>query len=269
MADRLTGDGLDDVGAGDVHVADLIDHDRHVGERGGVDRTAGRGPHDQRDLRDDAGGGDVEAEDLGEEGDRADAFLDTGAAGVVDADDRAAELERKLLHLDDLASVRFGERPAEDREVVSEDRDGLAFDRAQAADHTVTVGTIVLHPELVVVVAGEFVDLLEGIVIEESVDAFTGGLLAALVLIVHRALVAGVSRVPALDESVDAFGCSPWGIRHASTITMEEAIIVHSHQKNLEWTGEQPTPSSSRRRRLRAPRSGGPWVLASASDLGR
>jgi hypothetical protein len=103
--------------------------------------------------------------------------------------------------------------------------------------HTVTVGTIVLHPELVVVVAGEFVDLLEGIVIEESVDAFTGGLLAALVLIVHRALVAGVSRVPALDESVDAFGCSPWGIRHASTITMRRGdhCALPPKESRVDW----------------------------------
>src|SRR5699024_9449298 len=150
-----------------------------------------------------------------------------------------------------------GEGSSEHREVVAEDRDGLAFDRAQSADDAIAVGTVVLHPELVVVVAGEFVDLLEGIGIEESGDAFTGGLFAALVLIVHRALVAGVGSVPTLGEVLDALGCGPWGIRHASTITTRAPFIVHSHQKNLKWTGEQPTQSSSRRRRLRPPRCRG------------
>src|SRR5699024_12551659 len=92
-------------------------------------------------------------------------------------------------------------RSAQHREVVAEDRDGLAVDCAQTADDTIAVGTVVLHPELVVVVAGEFVDLLEGIGIEESGDALTGGLLAALVLIVHRALVAGGGSVPTLGRS--------------------------------------------------------------------
>src|SRR5699024_1009013 len=58
VGDLVTGDGLDDVRAGDVHVADLVDHDRDIGQGGGVDGSAGRGAHDQRDLRDDAGGGD-------------------------------------------------------------------------------------------------------------------------------------------------------------------------------------------------------------------
>src|SRR5699024_10380121 len=138
---------------------------------------------------------------------------------------------------------------------------------AQTADDTMAVGTVGLQPELVVVVAGEFVDLLEGIGIEERGDALTGGLLAALVLIVHRALVAGVGSVPTLGEVLDALGCGPWGIRHTSTITTRTPIIVHSHQKNLKWTGEQPTQSSSRRRRLRPPRCRGPRTFTSGADL--
>ena len=59
----LAGDGLDDVGPGDEHLAGLVDHDDEVGQRGGVDVPACRGAHDQRDLRDDAGGQDVVAED--------------------------------------------------------------------------------------------------------------------------------------------------------------------------------------------------------------
>src|SRR5699024_4121091 len=109
VADRLTVDGREYVRDVDVHVTDLVDHDRDIGQGGGVDGSAGRGAHDQRDLRDDAGGGDVEAEDLGEQCDRSHALLDPGSAGIVDADDRAAELEREFLDLDDLAPVRLGE----------------------------------------------------------------------------------------------------------------------------------------------------------------
>ena len=45
--DVLTGDGLDDVGSGDEHLAGLVDHDDEVGERGAVDVTACRRAHDQ------------------------------------------------------------------------------------------------------------------------------------------------------------------------------------------------------------------------------
>ncbi len=174
-------------------------------------------------------------------------LLDAGAAGVVDADDRAAELERELLDLDDLPAVRLGERAAEDGEVVGEDGHGLAVDRAQAADHAVTVGTVRGHPELGVVVARELVDLLERSVVEELVDAFAGGLLAALVLVLHRLLVAGVGRVAAGFEGVDALGGGAWSFRHAPTLSRAHEFIVHSHQKNLEWTGDQPTRALPRR----------------------
>src|SRR5699024_12433494 len=136
-------------------------------------------------------------------------------------------------------------RSAQHREVVAEDRDGLAVDCAQTADDTIAVGTVVLHPELVVVVAGEFVDLLEGIGVEESGDAFTGGLLAALVLIVHRALVAGGGSVPTLGGVLDALGCGPCGIRHTSTILTRPPRAVPDRPTQTEWTTAHPTAYST------------------------
>jgi hypothetical protein len=62
-ADVLAGDGLDDIGTGDEHLAGLVDHDDEVGQRGGVDVATGRRTHDQRDLRDHTGGQDIVAED--------------------------------------------------------------------------------------------------------------------------------------------------------------------------------------------------------------
>lgn len=42
--DVFAGDGLDDVGAGDEHLAGLVDHHHEVGQGGGVDVTTGSGP---------------------------------------------------------------------------------------------------------------------------------------------------------------------------------------------------------------------------------
>ena len=146
-------------------------------------------------------------EDFGEQGDRSDTLLDAGTAGVVDADDGAADLQREFLHLDDLAAVGFGKRTAEHSEVVGEDRNGAAVDCAQTADHAVAVGTLLLHAELVAVVADELVDLLERAGVEEFRNAFAGGLLAAVVLAFSSLGIGSVRVTAALNESGQPLRC--------------------------------------------------------------
>ena len=135
--DVLAGDGLDDVRAGDEHLAGLIDHDDEIGERGGVHVATGCGTHDQRDLRDHAGGGDVALEYLAVEAERDDTLLDAGAGALVDADQRAAGLHREVHHLDDLLAVHLAEAATENRDVLAEDADLAAVDGAVAGDDAV------------------------------------------------------------------------------------------------------------------------------------
>ena len=132
--DLLARDRLDDVGAGDEHVRGLLHHEDEVGDRGGVDGAAGARPHDQRDLRDDAGALDVADEDVAVGAERDDALLDPRAARVVDADDRAADLRGEVHDLAHLLGHDLAERAAEDREVLGEDADAAAVDRAVAGD---------------------------------------------------------------------------------------------------------------------------------------
>src|SRR5664280_1337441 len=76
--------------------------------------AGGARPHDQRELRDDAGGHHVAVEDLAVQAEGDHAFLDPSAAGVVDADHRAAGPERQVHDLDDLLAEDLAERAAED-----------------------------------------------------------------------------------------------------------------------------------------------------------
>ena len=190
--DVLAGHRLDDVRPGDEHVARLVDHHGEVGDRGGVDRAAGARAHDERDLRDHAAGPDVAEEDLAVEAQRDDALLDARAAGVVDADDRAADLHGEVHHLDDLLAEDLAERAAEDREVLREDADLAAVDRAVAGDDSVAVRAVVLLAEVGRPVPGQLVELHKRVRVEQQVDAFARGLLAAGVLLVDRAGRAGV-----------------------------------------------------------------------------
>jgi len=181
--DVLAGDGLDDARAGDEHLGGLVDHDDEVGEGGGVDVAAGRRAHDQRDLRDDAGGEGVAAEDLRVQAERDDALLDAGAAALVDADDRHAGLEGEVDDLADLLAVDLAERPAEDHHVLGEHAHGPAVDRARAGDDAVTVGSALLQAEVGRAVARELVEFGEGSLVEKGQYALAGGHLALGVLL--------------------------------------------------------------------------------------
>ena len=92
---------------------------------------AGRA-HDQRNLRDDARGPHGAVEDVAVQAERDNALLDPCAAALVDPDHRAAGLHGEVEHLDDLLAVDLAERAAEHRDVLAEDADRPAVDRAAA-----------------------------------------------------------------------------------------------------------------------------------------
>ena len=186
--DLLAGDGLDHVGAGDEHVRGLLHHEDEVGHRRGVDGAARARAHDQRDLRDHARALDVADEDVAVGAQRDDALLDPRAAGVVDADDRAADLRGQVHDLAHLLAHDLAERAAEDGEVLGEDADAAALDRAVAGDDGVAPGPVLLHVELVRAVAHEGVELLEGAGVEQLLDALAGRVLAAGVLLLDGRL---------------------------------------------------------------------------------
>ena len=196
-AHLLAGHRLHHVGTGDEHVRRPLDHEHEVGHRRRVDRAARRRPHDEADLRDDAGGLDVPPEDLRVAGERDDSLLDPRAARVVDADQRAAELRREVHHLADLLGERLRQAAAEDREVLREDEDLAAEDRPVAGDDRVPVRPPIHHPEERIPVAHVAVELDERARIEQLLRALAGEQLALLTLPRDRLLAARVQRLVA------------------------------------------------------------------------
>ncbi len=133
------GDGANDIGAGDVHLAAALLHEDEVRDGRRIHRAAGAGAHYDRDLRDDAGSEYVAREDLAVAFEGDDALLDARAAAVVDADKRRAVLHREVHHLADLLAGYLGEGAAEDCEVLREDVRQAPFDLAEADDDGVAV----------------------------------------------------------------------------------------------------------------------------------
>jgi hypothetical protein len=191
-ADVLAGDGLDDVRPGDEHVGGLVDHHREVGDGRRVDGATRARPHDERDLRDDAGGQHVAAEDRAVQPQGDDALLDPRAAGVVDAHDRAAGLGGEVHDLDDLLAEHLAEAAAEHREVLGEDAHRPAVHRAVAGDDAVAVRAVRLAAEVGRAVPGQLVHLDEAALVEQRVDPLAGRLLALGVLLLDSARRPGV-----------------------------------------------------------------------------
>ena len=136
----------------------------------------------------------VAVEDLAVQAERDDALLDPRAAAVVDADDRAAGLQRQVHDLDDLLAEHLAERAAEDREVLAEHAHRPAVDGAVAGDDAVAVRPVLLHAEVVRAVPGQRVGLDERARVEQRVDPLAGGHLALGVLALDRLRRAGVHR---------------------------------------------------------------------------
>ena len=107
-------------------------------------------------------------------------------------DHRAADLHGEVHHLDDLLAEDLAQRAAEDREVLGEDADLAAVDRAVPGHHTVAVRAVAFLAEVGGPVSGQLVELHERARVEQEIDALAGGLLAAGVLLLGRLGRAGV-----------------------------------------------------------------------------
>src|SRR5690606_28848567 len=102
--------------------------------------------------------------------------LDAGATGVLDADDRAADLDGHLHDLDDLAAEGLADGTAVDGLVVGVDAHRAAVDTPVAGDDTVGVDGVRDAGGL-----GQGADLNEGAFVGMRGEALSRGRLTGLV----------------------------------------------------------------------------------------
>ena len=178
----LLGNRLHHVRAGDEHVGGVFDHKDEVCHGRRIDVAAGARTHDHRDLRDHPGSEHVAQEHLAIAAKRRHPFLDARAARVEQPDDRRAVLQRHVLDLDHLLGVGFRQGAAEHGEVLGENVSNAAVDGAPAGDHTVAWDLRVLHTELGATMLDVHIELLEGAFVEQELQPFPRGELAARML---------------------------------------------------------------------------------------
>ena len=200
----LAGDALDDRRSGEIHVRGILDHQGEVREGGGVHRAAGAGTEDAAHLRHHARSEDVALEDLAEAGEGVDAFLDAGAAGIIQADDGRAGADRQVHHLADLLGHGLGEGSPGDREVLGEHVHQAAVDGAATGHHAVAVVVLLVHAEVRAAMLDEHIVLLEAAFVEKERNPLAGGQLALGVLGLDAFLPAAEPGLrPPLDQLLD------------------------------------------------------------------
>ena len=144
----LAGDGGDDLRAGDEHLTHALYHEDEVGQRGGVGRAAGAGADDDGDLGDNARCDGVVEEDLSVARQSVHALLNTGTAGIVNTNQRCSDLQSCLLAVDDFLGVHQTQTAADDGEVLGEDVNQSAVDRAVAGHYAVAVHLLLFHAKV-------------------------------------------------------------------------------------------------------------------------
>ena len=96
-----------------------------------------------------------------------------------------------------LRAWRLGERAAEDGEILGEDIDDAAVDRAPAGDDAVAGDLGLLHAEIGAAVLDEHVELFEGVLIQQQLDAFARRQLAFRMLGIDAGLAAAQAGIVA------------------------------------------------------------------------
>ena len=172
---RAAGDGLDDFRSGQAHVGIVPRHDDEIHQRRGVGRATRAGAADDSDLGNNAGEQDVVVEHLAVAGKRIDTFLDTRTARILESNHRHPDLRRILHGTDDLLCVHLAERPGQHRKILAEGGNLLAANVTGADDYAVGRQITAFHAEMLGAVTGIQAGFLEGVLIEERQQAFTGG----------------------------------------------------------------------------------------------
>src|SRR5713226_4860666 len=167
------GHGLDDVGPRDEHIAIGFHHENEIGDRRRVHSSASAGPHDRGNLRHYSRGHDISLENLSIAGKTHDSFLNTSAAGVVDADHWGAVLHSQIHHLTNLVCHDATQTAAEYCEILGVDIDQPAINGAIAGYHGVTEKLLLVHPKIGAGMGAQAIHLDEAPAVEENIEALT------------------------------------------------------------------------------------------------
>ena len=111
---------------------------------------------------------------------------------MLQADDRRADLHRHVDHLTNLVRVTFGQRAAEDAEILAEHKHETTVDGSRTFYDAIARKLLVGHAEVGAIMLDEHVEFLERVLVEQNVQPLA-----------CRQSPFGVSRIDALLPAAD------------------------------------------------------------------
>src|SRR5687768_1674174 len=139
---------LDHVWSSDEHVRRVFDHDVEIGDRRTVNSAAGTWAHDATDLRDDAARERVAQKNVRVAPETDDTFLNTRSPGIIQTNNRSANLHGQVHDLANFFSVSFRKRSAKHSEVLREHKNVASIDQTVSGDHTVARIQLLVESEV-------------------------------------------------------------------------------------------------------------------------
>ena len=168
----LAGGGLDDLWAADKEVGVFLGHYDEVHKSRAVSRAARAGACYYGYLRNYSGEVYVLPENFSVSGKRLNAFLDSRAAGVVDADYGHSVFAGELHKIAYFLGVVGAQGSARDSEVLAERRHLPSVDGADSAYYAVGGQHLLFHAEVVAVVLNVHSELHERPGVEQGFNSF-------------------------------------------------------------------------------------------------
>jgi hypothetical protein len=183
--DILTGGCFNYQRSGNEHLAGISHHQDEVGQGRGINRAAGAGAHDHRNLRDHSGSNGIPEKDLAVSIKGVHAFLNAGSARVTNADYRGSDLHGHIENFTDFCSMNPSQGAADNGKVLGKDINPATCDSAVATRHTFAVYLIE-----VICCCSKDVNFSKGARIIKLVDPFPACLFPACMLFVYSFLAA-------------------------------------------------------------------------------
>src|SRR6266545_3736586 len=162
------------VRTGDEHIRRVLDHDVEVCDRGAVNSASRAGPHDATNLRNDAACQRVAQKDISVATQTDHAFLNTGAAGIIQTNDGYAYLHRQVENFANFFGMSFGKGTAEDGEVLSKHNHATAIDETITGDDAIAGKELLFKTEVLRAMDNELVKLFKAVLIKQKLHPFAG-----------------------------------------------------------------------------------------------
>ncbi len=178
----FTGHGLYDLRSCNEHVGRSLDHKGKVRKGRGIHGSSRARAEDDGDLRHYTRILHVPEEHVSIATKGVDAFLNAGAARVVQEDKRDADLCGQIHGFHDLGRMHFSQRPADHCKVLGRHTHRPSVHQSVTRYDSLTGRLDLVHAEFLGPVSYKRVDLHKGAGIEKGCDALASGHLTCFVL---------------------------------------------------------------------------------------